>query len=80
MKYRMVEKKLLNGNRKLDFNFKIWKVSYQYSMNYSKSPKRLHLFLIVIPGHQCFVSLADTFQQVLHKIWSFEKDCINNKT
>ena len=36
----------------------------QYSMNYSKSPQRLHLFLIVIPGHQCFVSLADTFQQV----------------
>ena len=45
-------------------------------MNYSKSPQRLHLFLIVIPGHQCFVSLADTYQQVLHKIWSFEKECI----
>ena len=32
----------------------------------------------IIPGHQCFVSLADTYQQVLHKICSFEKDCINN--
>ena len=26
----------------------------------------------IIPGHQCFVSLADTYQQVLYKICSFE--------
>ena len=59
---------------------------YQYSkMNWTKSPQgscsRMWEpspkpnFVFVIPGHQYFISLADTLQKVLHKILLIRGGC-----
>ena len=48
------------------------------SNKYQNSPQELHLFSIIVKvPYSISRVIADTFQQVLHKICSFEKDCIN---